>query len=67
MPLEIKEEEYSILIENCLENNQLIVSRKIKVSLSDSQDEEAKKLIVSKINSVENGAYYFTKPSLSQQ
>ncbi|KPQ14390.1 MAG: transglutaminase-like protein, partial [Algoriphagus marincola HL-49] len=67
MPLEIKEEEYSILIENCLENNQLIVSRKIKVSLSDSQDEEAKKLIVSKINSVGNGAYHFTKPSLSQQ
>ncbi|WP_288369954.1 transglutaminase domain-containing protein [uncultured Algoriphagus sp.] len=67
MPLEIKEEEYSILIENRLENNQLIVSRKIKVSLSDSQDEEAKKLIVSKINSVGNGAYHFTKPSLSQQ
>lgn len=66
-PLEIKEEEYSIHIENQLKDNQLLVTRKIKVSIKDPKDEDSKKVLISKINSVGYGTYHFTKPSLSQK
>jgi hypothetical protein len=62
-PVLIEESEYTIKISHQLKENQLSVSRQVKINLPSDMEEESIKILLSKINSLGAIPYSFLKTS----